>query len=390
LAGGLYDHLLAVVLVGAVFVAAVVALPNVGYVGLLSVDQQQMRNLALDVLKTILLDAGYPVDWGSVQAFSNSTVQRFGLALEDSSSFYVLDPDKVSRLNTDNPAGFVGYETIRDRLRLQGYSFELRIIPPFNVTINNGNPVDLATMRSGVGVLVTYNNDDRPLPNAIVRAKIIYTKTNDNNQFYSVTPLTNTTNALGRCTIKNTDPGFQSASIQDFILVLTVTVADLTTITATYMSGFHQQVASASIVGDTVTLQIPEDVVPSEQPRGERRVMSVTSVTESSVSTIYEGGDPNEDKMNWGEGSPYSSINYTFPGMRYEDPMFLIFTIRVSLGQGGGLSLVLFLGPRPNWMGVRVQDYGDQRGASSGSAVKVSRNVLISGMTYIVEFILWK
>jgi len=388
LTGGIYDHLLAVVLVGAIFVAAVAALPNVGYVSLLSVDQQQMRNLALDVLKTMLLDAGYPTDWGSYQVFTNSTVQRFGLALDDSSSFYVLDPDKVSRLNLDNPAGFVGYETIRDRLRLQGYGFDLRITPPFNVTINDGNPVDLATMRNGVKVLVTHSDDKRPIPNAAVKAKIIYSKTNDNNQFYWATPLSNSTDVLGKCTIKNTDPDFQSANVQDFVLVLTVTVADLTTITATYMSGFHQQIASASMIGDTVTLHIPENVIPSEQPRGERRIMSVASVSESGVSTVYNGGDPNNDKMTWGE--KYSYKNYTFPGIRYEDSLFLIFTIRVSLGKGGGLSLVLFLGPRPNWMGARIQDYGDPRGAASGSAVKVQRNVLIAGMTYRVEFTLWK
>jgi len=377
--------MLAVILVGAVFVAAVGVLPNVGYVNFLSVDQQQLRNVALSALNTMLLDAGYPTNWGTVQAFSNSTVQRFGLALDDSSSFYVLDPDKVSRLNLDNPAGFVGYETIRDRLRLQDYAFVLSIIPPFNVTINDGNPVDLDTVRSGVGVLVTYNNDGRPLPNAAVKAKIIYTMTNDNNQFYSVTPLSNTTDALGKCKIKDSS---LPANVQDFILVLTVTVADLTTITATYLSGFHQQVASASMVGDTVTLHIPENVVPNEQPRGERRVMSVASVTEGGVSTIYEGGDPTKDKMNWGSG--YSYLNYTFPGMRYEEPLFLIFTIRVSLGTGGGLSLVLFMGPRPNWMGARVQASGDASGSASATAVKIQRNVIIAGMTYIVELTLWK
>ena len=376
---------MAVVLFGAIFGAAVTALPNVGYVSLLSVDQQQLRNLALDVLKTMLLDTGYPTDWGSVQVFSNSTVQRFGLALDDSSSFYVLDPDKVSRLNLDNPAGFVGYETIRDKLRLQGYGFDLRIIPPFNVTVNDGSPIDLATMRSGVRVRVTYNNDGRPIPNAAVKAKILYTKSKDASQFYWATPVSNTTNALGRCIIKDSS---LPADVQDFILVLTVTVADLATVSATYMAGFHQQVASASMIGDTVKLWIPENAIPGETTSGERRIMNVIGVTESAVSTIYTGGDPNVDKMTWGKG--YSYINYTFPGLRYEEPMFLIFNIWVSLGGGLGRPLVLFLGPRPNWLGARVQASGDATGATSASAVKIQRNVIISGMTYVVEFTLWK
>jgi len=385
LTGSLYDHLLAMVLIGAMFVAAVSALPTIGYVSLLSVDQQQLRNLALDVLNTMLLDAGYPKDWGSRQGFSDSTVVRFGLALADSSSFYVLDPDKVSRLNLDNPAGYLGYETIRNRLRLQGYGFNMRIIPPFNVTINDGKPVNLATMRSGVKVVVSYNDNRRPIPNAFVNAKILYTKSKDASQFYWATPLSNTTDALGTCAIR--DPSLP-ADVQDFILVLTVTVADLATVSATYMAGFHQQVASASIVGDTVTLWIPENAVPSEQPRGERRIMNVIGVTESSVSTIYTGGDPTLDKMTWGQG--YSYINYTFPGLRYEEPLFLIFNIWVSLGGGLGRPLVLFLGPRPNWLGSRVQAAGGQTIATSSSAVKIQRTVIISGMTYIVEFTLWK
>jgi len=385
--GTLYDHLTAVIIIGTLFVVAVVAVPTISYVNLLYVDQQQLRNVALGALKTMLLDAGYPTDWGSYQVFSNSTVERFGLALDDSSSFYVLDPDKVSRLLIDNPAGFVGYETIRDRLGLQDYGFNLRILPPFNVTINDGRPVDLASMRSGVQVLVTYNNDGRPIPNAGVKAKILYTKSKDASQFYWATPVSNTTNALGRCKIKDSS---LPADVQDFVLVLTVTVADLATVSATYMAGFHQQTAAASIIGDTVKLWIPEDAIPSEQPRGKRLIMSVTSVTEDEVSIIHEGGNEQEDKMNWGQGSPYSDINYTFPGMCYEESLFLIFTIRVSIGKEGGLALVLFLGPRPNWLGARVQAFGDTTGATSASAVKVQRTVIISGMTYIVELTLWK
>jgi len=388
LAGGIYDHLLAVVLIGAIFVASVVALPNVCYVSFLSVDQQQLRNLALNVLKTMLLDAGYPTDWGSYQVFSNSTVQRFGLALDDSSSFYVLDPDKVSRLILDNPAGYIGYETIRDRLKLQGYGFNLRILPPFNVTINNGNPVSLDTMRTGVGVLVTYNDDERPIPNAGVKAKILYTKSKDQTQFYWTTPVNNATDALGRSTIRNTDPDFQTSNVLDFVLILTVTVAELSTVSATYISGFHQQIAAASIIGDNVKLWIPADAIPNENPRAERRIMNVVSVTPDSTSTIYTGGNPTNDKMTWGEG--YSYINYAFPGLRYEETMFLIFNVRVSLGHGEGLSFVLFLGPRPNWMGARVQAYGDTSGSTSATAVKIQRNVIIAGMTYIVEFTLWK
>ncbi len=386
--GELYDYVVAMVITGIIAVSAIVVVPNIAYVNLLSVSQQQLRNIALDTLKTMLLDAGYPRDWGSRQDFSNSTVERFGLALARSSSFYVLDPDKVSRLVLDNPAGHLGYDTIRDKLKLQGYGFNLRIIAPFNVTVNDGRPVELATMRSGVQVVVTYN-DGSPIPKATVAAKLLYTKAKDVTQFYWSTPLRNTTDALGRCTIRNADPDFQSADILDFILTLTVTVAGVASISATYMSGFHQQTASASIVGDTVTLWIPEDAIPSEQPRGVRRIMSVVAVTESGAYTIYTGGNSPDDSMTWGEG--YSYWVRLFEGLSYEEPLFLIFSIRVSVGKEGGLCLVLFLALRPNWMGARVQAFGDARGfGGASSAVRVQRDVVISGASYVAELTLWK
>ena len=386
--GEAIDYLIGMVITGIIAVSAVVVVPNLSYVNLFSVDQQQLRNVASGTLKTMLLDAGYPSRWGSRQDFSDRTLQRFGLALDSSSSFYVLDPDKVCRLILDNPTGHLGYDTIKDRLKLQGYGFNFKILPPFNVTVNDGKPVDVNTVRnSGVRVRVTYN-DGSPISNALVKSKIMYTVSKDTVQFYWATPPpTNTTDAVGKCTVKNVDPLFQSATVLDFILIIKVTVANVATFSATYNSGFHQQVASASIIGDTVTLWIPENSIPNENPRGERRIMDVVSVTEDGASTIYTGDV--KDVMNWGEG--YSYWTAQFPGLSNEDSAFLIFNIRVSLGHGEGLSYVLFLGPRPNWLGARIQSYGDATGSKgASSAVKIQRDVVISGMSYISELTLWK
>jgi hypothetical protein len=385
--------LLAVVLVGAVFVAAVGALPNVGYVGFLSVDQQQLRNLALDVLNTMLLDAGYPLNWGSIQAFSNSTVQRFGLALDDSSSFYALDPDKVSRLVAGYPAGHLGYETIRDRLRLQGYGFIFRIIPPFNVTINNNDPsITLANIISGVEVLVRYH-DGSPIPNANVEATILYAKGKNDEDIY-LKKTSSRTDAVGKCVIR--DPTLPS-DVSYFVIVFKVTVADLATITSSYTQGLNQDVLSASIVGDNVTLQIPRKAMPGDNNNtsGERWVEQITSVDENGVWNFYDGSHK-DDPINYGQGSDKYIWSRVFSGLNYDTPMFLIFTINVPLKKEQGESkpgrqLVLFLGPRPNWMGIRVQAYGDSTGVRGAtSAVKIQRNVIISGMTYIAEFIIWK
>jgi len=392
LAGSLYDHLLAIVLVGAIFSAAVAALPNIGYISLLSVDQQQLRNLALDTLKTILLDAGYPTDWGSYENFSNSTVQRFGLALDDDSSFYVLDQDKVSRLVIGNPAGHVGYEAIRAKLNLEGYGFNLRIVPPFNVSINNNDPsITLANLTNGVEVLVRHN-DGRPIPNANVETTIMYVKGKDSEQLYTAKNRTRT-DALGKCIIKDSS---LPIDVRYFVVVFKVTVADLTTVTASYTQGLHQDVVTASIVGDNITLQIPRRAMPGENnnTKGERWIEQITYVDENGAWTYYEGSHT-EDPINYGSGSDKYIWSREFPGLSSDAPMFLIFTISVPLKQEKGETkpgrqLVFFLGPNPNWMGVRVQSYGDPSGSRGATSVKIQRNVIIAGMTYIVEFTLWK
>jgi len=387
MAGEVVDYLIGMVITGIVAVSAIVVVPNMSYVSLLSVSQQQLRNVAMDTLKTMLLDAGYPYKWGSLQNFSNSSLQRFGLALDSSDSFYVLDPNKVSRLILDNPAGHLGYDTIRDRLKLQGYGFNFRIAAPFKVTINDGQPVDVARMRNGVSVVVSYN-DGAPIGNADVKAKILYIKTQTAEQYHWSTPPITRTDALGRCTIAVTDSDFQS-NVEDFVAIFCVTVAGVSTVTATYMSGFHQQTAQASIVGDTVQLWIPADAIPGEQPRGVRRIMSVMAVTETDVYELYVGGNPPRDDMTWGEG--YAFWIRQFPELNFEDVLFLVFNIRVSVAGGIGLTYVLFLAPRPNWLGARIEAYGDVTGTRGAStAVKVQRDVVISGMIYTAELTMWK
>jgi len=117
----------------------VVVVPNLSYVNLLYVDQQQLRNMALETMKAILLQTGFPTNWGSEDPFNQDNVSRFGLAYAESSSSYVLDSDKVQRLVVDNPVGYVEYDKMRELLGLEGYEFSISILPPFNVTIEENN-----------------------------------------------------------------------------------------------------------------------------------------------------------------------------------------------------------------------------------------------------------
>ena len=109
--GEAYDHIMAVVVLGVIFMAAVYVVPSLTYVNLLHIEQQQMRNIALSAFKTILFDEGAPANWGAMHGtsmFSENDVRRFGLGLFSDPSLYVLDSSKVQRL-ANNPTGNITY-----------------------------------------------------------------------------------------------------------------------------------------------------------------------------------------------------------------------------------------------------------------------------------------
>ena len=127
-----YDHIFAIVFIGIMFVWAVAIVPSLSFNNLQSADQQQLRNMELNVFNSLLLDTGIgmngsesTLDWGSVTSFNENMVTRFGLASSSEGAFYTLDPDKVQRLVGDNPMGNLTYKKTKELLGLDGYGFML-------------------------------------------------------------------------------------------------------------------------------------------------------------------------------------------------------------------------------------------------------------------------
>jgi len=356
--------------VGMLFVSAVIAVPAISYVNLLYVDQQQLRNVALEALNSMLLGMGYPSNWGS-----DLNIDKFGLALYESSSFYVLDPEKVERLSS-NPSGYLDYENVSTLLGLQNYGFNIRIMPLFKVTVENRSQGNNLLF----DVTVTFN-DGRLIPNAYVNATILYVSGERSDNFNFTTPPGNRTNELGECTISYTLPPVFTG----YILILKVTVADMATVTVPYIEGFSQQVANSSIIGDTVTLWIPEGEHPPE-----RVIHNVTVVTAEEVWN-YPGvgcGRQPEDKMTHGEG--FDEWMQNFPGISHEDALFLIFNIWTQEDPGRKHFVLFATSPLLDIRSGLLQLIGQPSAQSSNSAIKLSRSVEIAGMTYIFELLLWK
>jgi hypothetical protein len=381
LTGDLYDHLIAVIVISVLFVAAVVAVPNISYVNLLHMDQQQLRNIALATLKTMLLDVGYPTNWGSSVEFNASAVERFGLALAEESSLYILDPDKVQRLVVDNPLNYLSYEQVRELLGLQNYGFSLEIRPPFNVEVQNQSLED-----DGIEVLryeITVTTfDEKPIPNAVVEAFIftsIYRGGEGEGEKYSIgfTKKTLYTNEMGKASLNEVLTG----SISDVIVVFRTTVSDVHSMIAVYRNGAPpNDVAEVNMVNDTIVLT-PPDVTPKDA----RWVLNVFAVSSDGVTSIYNG--TKEDKINWGEG--YNRWEKSFNSLKETDPILLVFNFK-AVEKGSGRKGVLVVGPYPNYLGSRVINYSGEGKSLRDVGVQLQRVVSISGMTYVVELALWE
>jgi len=386
--GVLYDHIIGLTIMGTIFISAVFVIPQISYVNLLYLDQQQLRNIAEQTLKAILLQTGYPADWGTTDSFDPSSVERFGLSKSNSSSFYVLDPDKVQRLVEDNPLGFIEYEKMRELLGLEGYGFSISIIPPFNVTILT-EQFDVTSQKIDLKleVKVSYN-DGRRISDATVEAIIVYaTKSGSSAKLYSLVERAST-DPIGICTIEKHLTAPPGEQFSDVIVVFRVTVADVATRVVIYQDPPPDDIADINIVGDEIILTHPDGLPPGSPPPAARWIDNIIEFDEESFLFIYNGTRSPDDLLTYGEG--FKVWNETFSGLKKSNPSFILFNFWV-LAQGIPATprSILIAGPSPNMIGSRVLNYGGAP-TSSGSAIKLQRAVVISGMTYIVELAVWK
>ena len=377
-----YDHIVAILVVGVIFVGAVVVLPAMSFANLQAVDQQQLRNTALNVFNAMLLEIGAPTNWGSMEPFdiNDPRVTRFGLASVQDSMFYVLDPDKVQRLVVGNPLNYLEYDRVRELLELENYGFSLRIIPPFNVTNVDGtsilseSPITIDGNELSYAVKVSYL-DGTPIPNALARATIVYT---DGEDFSIVSPEPVLTGALGVCE----DTVTLSFDPDQAVVILRVSVAGVATVVVTFGTTPPNDIAEINFVGDTLILTMPDAT-----PKGARWVDHIIPIgSQEDLQFLYNGTRGNDDKLNYGSLKVWME---TFNGLRSDDPVIFVLAFWAVI-KGEGRKEVLVAGPYQNLLGNTVFEYGSSSKSSSAAAMKIQRSVIISGMTYTAELWLWK
>ena len=391
-----YDHIVAIILVGVIFVWVVGVLPATSLVSINAADQQQLRNTGLNVFNAMLLDTGKgfnetanqnTTNWGSLDPFEAEDIIRFGLASTEDSASYVLDPDKVQRLEIGNPLGTINNTIAKSLMDLEGYGFALEIIPPFNVTNVDGTKIDgnnspinipaLEESRLEYSVRVCYL-DGRPIPNAAIESIAIYSNRNDFTFDYGANSFTN-------------QDGISSATYGlDFeplhiTVIMRISVADVATMVVTF--GHNPvRIIDINLVGDEVSLTRPKD-----SPNAEVKLHKVYSYSASGVLThLYDGIQTGADKDHFNTGNGQRFWNKTFSGLKSYDPVIMVFNIETVPPDGtDGNQEIVVAGPYQNLLGYTVFHYG-QIPSNSRAAIRMQRSVIISGMTYTAELTLWE
>ncbi len=385
MASAVYDHIIAILVVGVIFVATVVTLPAINYSNLQTVDQQQLRNTAINVFDSMLLGVGSPSDWGSKLPFDQNNVALFGLASSSALSKFVLDPDKVQRLdqNPFNP-GVIEYDRVRALLNIEGYGFQLSIYRPFRANWSLG----ITNTVVSFSVTVTRTEDGTPIPNAEVRVTTMVTaskspKHNEENlivQRYD--PMIYHTNATGSCEGSlNTDLG--DFNIDYAVAIMQITVGGLSTTVIAQNDNPMTNLIKTYTFGDTITLSFPDSL---NDTKSRRVIKEIAAYDFETLIPIFSAEGP-KPKITWGEGYEYWS--WTFPGLRTVNPTVLLFAVRLTL-QHIGDTIVLIAGPFSFGDSEKIFSFGPDPAASENIIAIMRRLAVISDMTYVVQIAFWK
>jgi hypothetical protein len=375
----------------AIFVGVVVAVPaSMSFTTSQAIDQQQLRNTALNVFNAMLQGTGSPLNWGSHFPFDQNSVQTFGLASSSPFSGYILDSNKVQRIDPTLP-GSMNYSYARNLLGLQGYGFQFSLFRPFQVAWDiqwNDQTNDVA-----LRVNVSRTEDGAPIPNAVVKANILATSTNPNKKddpklIVSQIYHTAFTDLLGQAEIDERLVLETGYTLEKAIAFLHVVVAGMDTMVIASRDSKAQDCLKISTYDETISLTFfdQEYYNASNTPNGERKIESLWGYDFESLMLLHQGDS--HDVVT--QGSGYDSWSRDFPGINSINPSMLIFVISVPLGVGqGGRQLVIIAGPFSFDSSNRIFQFGPET-LTSNVLTTTRRLVVISGMRYVSELILWK
>lgn len=233
----MYEYLFTAILIIAILVASsmmVMTFPkspsNVS-------EREQLKEVAQKIMTQLLLSPGEPPEWGSDITLNASGIVMLGLAAYSYTTreAYVLDPDKVLRLNSllqnFKPALYIQPQDAIHLLNLgNDYGFKIEFYPALNVTVDLDN----------YKVKVTSNYNGLPIVGANLVARLYYLE--GSSQIVGTQLKTGITDYAGECILNfsevSTDKKVLTLVVEYFGIQITTVVASQNVIDACFLGNY--------------------------------------------------------------------------------------------------------------------------------------------------------
>jgi hypothetical protein len=166
-----YEYIFTAIIASAILTASSTIVSIMSQPSINISEEEQVKIAAQKIVTQLTLNPGNPPEWGSNIEISSEDLSAFGLAKygEATRGAYVLDPDKVQRLDVNIPQHLYIPPNVAVKLLDLGveYGLKLEFIPVLDVNIS---------LQNGVGVSIAVSSDQTMLPivNAKVTASLFY------------------------------------------------------------------------------------------------------------------------------------------------------------------------------------------------------------------------
>lgn len=345
----IYEYLFAAVIIMSMLLASSTMITTISEPTQNVSDKEQLKVAAQKLITQILLDSGYPSDWGSNITIKAPDLEIFGLAKhgETTREAYTLDPNKILRLGLNNTSQFFIHPSyVLNLLNLgNDYGLALEFYPPLNVT-----EYLIADNRYTVNVISGY--EGLPIVNAIVNATMFYSTDGATIQSANAKVITNYD---GTYTAEFAIPPTE--------MKIMVVVADYSSIRVTKVFKTGLNVTLASMLGEYL-VDAPVEILNET----ETREIIVTKKKGTSGYSI----DSIQSKMTI-ESQGIFKLTYLEPS-----------TVAALALSKDGTSLIL--GSKDVTL-----TYSSIPGATSFPfAYSLERTVIIDGSTYTARLYLWR
>jgi len=354
----IYEYLFTAVIVVSITVASSIMLTTVSTPLQLISEREQLKEATEKLLNQILLCAGEPGNWGSDTSVRDGNLAVFGLAIqgETTRKAYVLDVDKVLRLDPNNPL-YIHPSKVKNLMNLgRDYGFAIKIFPALNVSISPYEGLD----KFNVTVL---NLENLPVSNANVTARIYYANVSNGIVTYSSTD--NLTRSLtdfdGKCLAD-----FGKISSEMKVLIIEINYYGMRVVRVFHVG---KNVVPAYLIGQHLYVEQGYAVFPLDESKA-IEIMVFNRAGQSEIESLAYSLDP----MSQESLSEYV-VTYLEPN---------IVSIASVLENGGAYYLAVAS------KDVNLTYSSIQEAPSFPWGYQIQRVVTIGGSTYFVMLHLWR